>query len=74
MRLKLIDDAGMEYPKVVNTETGEKVDDILSIEYRASAFGRTIVIELIGEVELQADFKEARKADDVMRAEVRSQP
>ena len=74
MRLKLIDDAGMEYPKVVNTETGEKVDDILSIEYRASAFGRTIVIELIGEVELQADFKEARKADDVMKAEVRSQP
>jgi len=74
MRLKLIDDAGMYYPKVVNAETGEKVDDILSIEYRASAFGRTIVIELIGEVELQADFKEARKANDVMRAEVRSQP
>jgi len=61
MRLKLVDDAGMQYPKVVNAETGESVEGILYIEYRASARGRTIAIELIGEVELQADFKEVQK-------------
>ena len=57
MRLKIVDNGEMNYPKVVNAETGEAVEKILSITYQATVNGRTCVIEFISEAEIEMEFE-----------------
>lgn len=56
MILKIVDKGGMEYPEVVNAETGERVERIIKIAYSASAFGRVCRIEFIGETDIERSF------------------
>lgn len=63
MVLKIVDKGGMHYPEVVNAETGEKVEKVISIVYQATPMGRTCCIEFIGEFETEMSYTSTSKID-----------
>lgn len=65
MKVKVVDTAGMEYPQVVNAETGEKIDNIVSIEYKADAlWGRTLTLVLISELDVEMEMVGTKPTKD----------
>ena len=57
MKLKLISDG--KIPKLINMETGEELEKVVSINYTASVNGYRMVVEILQDyVDIQCDNPE----------------